>query len=73
MAKRSKAERVYAVIFEGGKQVRFFRDLTLLCELLHLDYETLGAYLRERGWWCGINFTVVSGTFETPKRNFGKY
>lgn len=73
MATRSKAEKVYAVVMEGGKKVRFFRDLTLVCELFHLDYEVIGAYLRERGWWCGISFTILSGSFETRAKNFGKY
>lgn len=73
MARRSKAHRVYVVIFQGGKKARFFRDLTLLCDLLHLDYDILGAYMRERGWWTGIEFTVISGTFETPAKNYGKH
>lgn len=73
MASRSKSERVYVVIFDGGRRVRFFRDLVLLCECMHLDYDKIGEYLRERGWWCGIDFTVMSGSFETRAKNYGKY
>lgn len=66
-----KKKKKYVVIF-GGHRVRLFRDLTFLCETLHLDYEVLGYYLRERGWWCGLEFHVYMVEEESRERNLGK-
>ncbi len=59
------------VIFRG-RRVRLFRDLTFLCELLHLDYGVLGRYLRERGWWDGLGYSVYVVEEEVASRNLGK-
>ncbi len=60
-------------IFDRGTQRRVFKSLLLMCELLHLDKKVVGAYLRERGYWCGMDFTVFSAMVETRGRNLGKY
>jgi len=65
-------KKIYAAIFDDGRRVRFFKSLVFMCEQLHLDYDIVWAYLNERGWWVGLDFTVFAGDIETPQNNYGK-
>ncbi len=66
-----KGKRKYVAIFRGHR-VRLFRDMQFMCDTLHLDYDVLGHYLRERGWWCGLEFHIYLVEEESASRNLGK-
>lgn len=65
--------KIFTVVIRGGEQVRSFKNLRLLCTLFHLDHTTVSKFIRNKGYWIGLEFTIFSSIIETPSSHRGPY
>lgn len=71
--KITTGREIYAVIINEGESIRFFRELTTLCKLMHLDYQVLRAHLADYPSWTGLQFSVWKGVLEGSEIHKGYF